>query len=83
MAKTYFMILYDEDRPKGASMAMHKVLSKDDASVLLQDAAATIDIPRGKYKVTSKRLFNFDYIGEKGEKKEMLFIIVDAKKVSG
>lgn len=77
-AKTYYLVLFDEAKPKGVSFAMHSLLTEETVKVVLQDDNATITRNTGeKYTITNKRLF--DYKNTDG--KMSLMIVADAKRV--
>ena len=78
--KTYYMVLYDNSKPKGVTFAMPSVLDKENADIMLQSGMPTVDRKANgkKYQLTGKRYFNF----KNTDGTETLFIICDADEIS-
>lgn len=78
MAKTYYLVLFDEDHGKGAIHALPSVLDEESAKIMLQDANPTVHRKKGgKFQVTEKRIFNY----KNPDGSETLFIVCDAKRL--
>jgi len=79
MKTTYYLVIHENNRPKGVSTALKSILSKESAAVVLQDGNPVITRKEDglTYRVTSKKYFEYD--GADGVK--ILFIICDADKV--
>lgn len=79
MSRTYYLIIYDNAKPKGAINAMPSIIDEETANVLLVDAYPTIERKKEgmKFQVTQKRLF--EYKNTDGGK--TLFIVCDADRI--
>lgn len=80
MNRIYYMVLYDIAKPKGANGAMKKIIDEHEASVLLQEANATIHTDRGKFTVVEKRIFDFVHAMPNDKTQNTLMIVCDVKK---
>ena len=79
MAKTYYLVIYDESQQKGVSSALPSVLDEEAAKIMLQDANPTVHRKANgrKYQVTSKRLFVYKNL----DGTETLSIVCDATRI--
>lgn len=78
-ARTYYMVLYDDSKSKGAINAMPSILDEETARVMLQEANPTVDRKKGgmKFQVLEKRLFEYKNV----DGSTTLFIIADVKRI--
>lgn len=78
--KTFYLVIYDVKKPKGANMALKSIISEASAKIIFNDSIGKPTITRkecgSKYLLVDKRYFSF--INADGN--EVLFIICDGEK---
>lgn len=78
--RTYFMVLYEQGKPKGDCFAKKSIITEQVANVILSDVGNPL-IKRKEdgntYYVTERRLFEFEK-NDDGDK--ILFLILDVVK---
>lgn len=75
--KTYYLVLYDVNQPRGVNFAFPSILDEQTAEVILREDSPVIHRKKGgKFKVIEKRLFEYSNI----DGSKTLFIIVDATR---
>lgn len=79
MSRTYYLVLYEEGKSKGANNAMPTILDEESAKVIMQVANPTIERKKEgkKFQVTSKRFFEYNNL----DGSKTLFIVCDCVKV--
>ncbi len=81
MSKTYFLVVYDVSKPKGANAAKKSIISESAANIILQDAGnptITRKEDNSKWLVQDKRVFEFNHTADQS----ITFIVCDAKKIT-
>lgn len=77
-SKTYFLVIYENGKPRGVMSALKSILSEENAKVLLQEANPMITRKEDgmKYQVTDKKLFEY----ENTDGSKTIFIICNCQK---
>lgn len=79
MTKTYYLVIYEENKPKNCATALPSILDEETAKILLQQGNPTIERKREnkKFQVLNKRFFEY----ENTDGSKTLFIICDGKLI--
>lgn len=77
--KTYYLVIYEENKPKNCATALPSILDEETAKILLQQGDPTIERKREnkKFQVLNKRFFEYKNV----DGSVILFIVCDAKTI--